>query len=67
MHQDSSAHRRTGVDADTEQTETRPCFFCLDGWVFVGSVGHDGEEILESLRCRHCKGTSQRHVPEGSE
>jgi len=66
MHQDSSAHRRMGTDAANEQAETRPCLFCLDGWVFIGSVGHDGEEVIESIRCRRCNGTGQRYIQEGS-
>jgi hypothetical protein len=27
------------------------------GWVFLGSIGHDGEEIVESVRCRTCGGS----------
>ena len=39
--------------------EERNCFYCLSGWVFLGSLGHDGEEVVESIRCRRCKGTGQ--------
>ena len=35
----------------------RSCFYCLEGWVFLGSIGHDGEEVIEAIRCRRCKGT----------
>jgi hypothetical protein len=28
--------------------EERNCFYCLEGWVFLGSLGHDGEEIVEA-------------------
>jgi hypothetical protein len=28
-----------------EQAE-RDCFFCLEGWVFLGSIDHDGWEVL---------------------
>lgn len=35
----------------------RPCLMCLDGYVFLGSVGHDGEEVIETVRCRRCDGT----------
>jgi hypothetical protein len=35
----------------------RGCFYCLEGWVFLGSIGPDGEEIYEALRCRRCRGT----------
>ena len=31
----------------------RPCA-CLEGWVFVGYVGEDGEEREASYRCRRC-------------
>jgi hypothetical protein len=27
--------------------------------VFPGSIGHDGEEVVESIRCRRCNGTGQ--------
>jgi hypothetical protein len=37
----------------------RSCFYCLEGWVFLGSIGHDGEEVVESIRCRRCKGTGR--------
>jgi hypothetical protein len=37
----------------------RNCFFCLEGWVFLGSIGHDGEEVYEAIRCRRCKGTAR--------
>jgi hypothetical protein len=39
--------------------ERRSCFYCLEGSVFLGSLDHDGEEIVEAIRCRRCKGTSQ--------
>jgi hypothetical protein len=39
--------------------EPRSCFYCLSGWVFLGSLDHDGEEIVESIRCRRCKGTGR--------
>ena len=41
----------------SEDEETRPCYFCLDGWVFIGSIDHDGEEVIESYRCRKCGGS----------
>ncbi len=37
--------------------EDRSCFYCLEGWVFLGSIGSDGEELYEALRCRGCGGT----------
>jgi hypothetical protein len=33
-----------------EQAE-RSCFFCLEGWVFLGSIDHDGWEVFEAIRC----------------
>ena len=39
--------------------ERRSCFYCLEGWVFLGSIGHDGEEVYEAIRCRRCKGTGR--------
>ena len=39
--------------------ERRSCFYCLEGWVFLGSIGHDGEEMIEAIRCRRCKGTAR--------
>jgi hypothetical protein len=26
------------------------------GWAFLGSLDHDGEEIVEAIRCRKCGG-----------
>jgi hypothetical protein len=34
----------------------RSCFYCLEGWVFLGSIGPDGEEVYEAVRCRRCGG-----------
>jgi hypothetical protein len=49
------------VRSDEEQEGSeklgRSCFYCLEGWVFLGSIGHDGEEVVEAIRCRRCKGT----------
>jgi len=39
--------------------ERRSCFYCLEGWVFLGSLDHDGEGIVEAIRCRRCKGTGR--------
>jgi hypothetical protein len=44
-----------------ESSEERNCFYCLEGWVFLGSIGHDGEEAVEAIRCRRCKGTAWIH------
>jgi hypothetical protein len=45
---------------EKEHDEQRgSCFYCLEGWVFIGSLSHDGEEIVEAIRCRRCKGTGR--------
>jgi len=41
--------------ANAEQVE-HDCFFCLEGWVFLGSIDHDGWEVIEAIRCRRCGG-----------
>jgi len=46
------------VKQDQEQVR-RSCFYCLEGWVLLRSVDHDGEETVESIRCRRCGGTSR--------
>ena len=51
----SLAQRQSAVRVDEEQ-EDRNCFYCLEGWVFLGSIGHDGEEVIEPIRCRRCGG-----------
>jgi hypothetical protein len=47
------------TDQEHEGTEECNCFHCLEGWVFLGSIGHDGEEIVEAIRWRRCKGTAR--------
>jgi hypothetical protein len=37
----------------------RDCFYCLSGWVFLGSLDHDGEEVFDAVRCRKCGGTGR--------
>jgi hypothetical protein len=37
----------------------RSCFYCLEGWVFLGSIGPDGKEVYEAVRCRRCGGTGR--------
>jgi hypothetical protein len=39
------------------EREERDCYFCLNGWVFLGSIDHDGWELVEAIRCRRCGGT----------
>ena len=49
-----------------EPHQERTCFFCLSGWVFLGSLDYDGGEIVESVKCRKCNGTGKLHhgIPE---
>ena len=37
----------------------RECFYCLSGWVFLGSLDHDGQEVFDAVRCRKCGGTGR--------
>ena len=38
-----------GVEpAHEDSAERMSCFYCLEGWVFLGSLDHDGEEIVEA-------------------
>ncbi len=50
-----SAHP-SPTDQEHKDTEERTCFYCMEGWVFLGSLDHDGEEIAEAIRCRRCDG-----------
>ena len=47
------------TDQEHKGREERNCFYCLEGWVFLGSINHDGEEIVEAIRCRRCNGTAR--------
>jgi hypothetical protein len=42
-----------------EEQNLHPCIHCLDGWVFLGSLDHDGEEVVESIRYCRCGGTGR--------
>ncbi len=44
---------------DQQCYRERDCFYCLGGWVFLGSLDHDGEEVIDSVRCRQCGGTGK--------
>ena len=54
------AHPST-TDQEPEGSEEprRSCFYCLEGWVFLGSLDHDGGEIVEAIRCRWCNATGR--------
>jgi hypothetical protein len=47
---------------DDAQEREHDCFYCLSGWVFLGSIGHDGEEVFEAVRCRRCSGTGRMRL-----
>ena len=47
------------TDEEQEGSEERNCFYCLSGWVFLGSLDHDGEEVFDAIRCRKCGGTGR--------
>ena len=51
------AHRAHPSPTDQEHqegSEERNCFYCLEGWVFISSLDHDDEEIVEAIYCRKC-------------
>jgi hypothetical protein len=47
------------TNQEHEGSEERNCFYCLSGWVFLGSLDHDGEEVIDSVRCLKCGGTGK--------
>ena len=51
-------HSLTDQEQDGSE-ERRSCFYCLSGWVFLGSLDHDGEEVIDAIRCRRCCGTGR--------
>jgi hypothetical protein len=51
--------RTVCADRRYEGRSERDCFYCLSGWLFLGSIDHDGEEVVESIRCRRCGGTGR--------
>jgi hypothetical protein len=55
------AHRAypSPTDQEHQRNEERNCFYCLEGWVFLGSLDHDGEEIVEAIRCCKCGGAGR--------
>lgn len=38
------------TNQEHEGSEERNCFYCLSEWVFLGSLDHDGEEVIHSVR-----------------
>jgi hypothetical protein len=56
----AQGERTVRVEQEQEhEQKQRNCFYCLWGWVFLGSIGYDGEEVIESIRCRRCTGTGR--------
>ncbi len=47
------------ADQEHEVSEERNCFYCLEGWVFLGTLDHDGDEVIDAIRCRRCGGTGR--------
>ena len=52
--------QRSPTNQEHRGNEGRNCFYCLSGWVFLGSLDHDGEEIVEAIRCKRCGGSDLR-------
>jgi len=50
------------AEQEHQDSKWRNCFYCLEGWVFLGSLDHDGEEVVESIRCRKCDGTGRTKI-----
>jgi hypothetical protein len=34
------------IGQDHKGSKERNCFYCLEGWVFLGSIGHDARRYL---------------------
>ena len=47
------------TDQEHEAHKERNCYYCLEGWVFLRSLDHDGGEIVEAIRCRRCNATGR--------
>jgi hypothetical protein len=55
-------HSPTDHDEHRGSEERRSCFYGISGWVFLGSLDYDGEEIVEAIRCRRCGGARQMRI-----
>lgn len=40
--------------------EREGCPHCLGGWALLGSLDHDGKEVVDAVRCRRCGGEARR-------
>jgi hypothetical protein len=47
------------VDQNQEHEQERNYSFRLWGWIFLGSLSRDAEEIVESIRCPRRGGTGR--------
>ena len=56
------AQRAHPSPTDQESSAERNCFYCLEGWVFLGSLNHDGGEVIDTIRCRLCGGTGRIRI-----
>jgi hypothetical protein len=52
-------HSPTDHEEHEGTEERRKCFYCLEGWVFLGSLDHDGDEVFDAVRCRKCGGAGK--------
>jgi hypothetical protein len=55
----AQGERTVRVDQDQEHEQERNGSFGLWGWVFLGSIDHDGEEVYETICCRRRGGTGR--------
>jgi hypothetical protein len=53
--------KKIWADGADQEGEPRSCFYCLEGWIFLGVLDHDGEEIVESIPCRRCGSMGRMH------
>ncbi len=51
------AQYSSAAEHEHQDSKNRTCFYCIEGWVFLGSLNHDGEEIVEVNRRRRCGST----------
>ena len=58
---DSARGTREPRDEGTREGREEDCSgrYCLEGWVFLGSIGPEGEDLYEALRCRRYGGAGR--------
>jgi hypothetical protein len=42
-----------------QDRQGRHCFDCLEEWVFLDGLDHDGEGDIDGIRCRRCGGAGK--------